>query len=871
MSFYDVYGVTPFVRVNHISDDERAAEINRHRDSDIMTTSPSLMGGYTYPILNQIAGEKTFQILKSDLPSSNRELKIVYGLLEQPETIYGYVNSASLTIVQIEGWDRRATPMSSLGWHAVSTPKTFKRIKTLNRPFRLWNTMGRELRVAVVTDFGYTDMDEEILSAFSQDEIERLLDGGVTISRELFDNCLPNVVFPEYKPDDHRPEVLVNQYRRDEFFRQAQNFHAFNARILGRMHFIGEPTERMLTTPGMIKAEAFVDVGGACERMNVDVICAASALKFEIGSTNPPIILLEPQKAKRQGVNSDLQTMSNLPALYQPDDVKQWTRDFLLSNFERLKSDQVMEAWYDMSMPYFNSSSRTFDQNDVLTLTKWNARAWLMSGRRITESPWLFEQLGSAIAKMIRPRDQRKLRFPVPCAVRAQVISQSFASMAGSDVFVQTGTARWCEELESIVVNDEDWLEMYRSHGGHDLDDFFVGYWRTVGNLRKIILVRSPNDWGEYSMFDYVEGDWYPQYDTYDGGIVQFPAVPTDEKLWPTRLSEMHANGEIIYTGLPSTLVEPESYDLKPYGVGDVARLLGNNKDSASCVGAIVNARVLWSLCKGEHRQAQLASMEDCIDAGTQGGSADDAAAIHAEAKEIVRLLIDDPTVQIDEYMWSTRFASFHGMPFNRQRLNSQSHVSQANRFRNDAAQEFMVKVRNYAQDLIKIKGSDPLIHQLGKKSLRVGYKMLMDTRQQMVRMQSGGNQDLSPRDWGDVHELVLTKLNSYEKISDRHDFIMGLYSACLRVPTSSSGKISDQLVMNPHVFPYLLDAMRFYGMAYSIEVTQENRIERKKHEQWDLRCAQCGVEHITENPIVLQNFAHYDELCKSCRVPVPA
>jgi hypothetical protein len=44
----------------------------------------------------------------------------------------------------------------------------------------------------------------------------------------------------------------------------------------------------------------------------------------------------------------------------------------------------------------------------------------------------------------------------------------------------------------------------------------------------------------------------------------------------------------------------------------------------------------------------------------------------------------------------------------------------------------------------------------------------------------------------------------------------MSLYSVSLKVPTSN-GKITDQIVMNRFVYPYLEEALQFYGVATTV------------------------------------------------------
>lgn len=868
MTFLRLYDNSKHVKVNFISDDELAAEMNSH-DPDKMypaIASPALMGGYIYPILKEIAGDRTFQILKAPLPKTDENRsKELDQLQRQAETLYAYVDSGEMTIVQIEGLERAATPLSSMGWTILNGAKTFKRLKTLNRPFRLWSMSDQPLRVAIVNDDDYCDED---LEGYTEEEIERLLDGAIVIHPRLFEDCLANVEFPIYVPgDDDRPELAVDFYRSQEYLRQAHDYQAFNARIFGPMIFKGiDEDDPLWERPGMLKGEAHKDIAGTCERMHVDVICARSALKFEVANDVRRIVLLEPQKAKLSQVSSDLQTMINVPALYQPDDVAKFTKIFLMDTLERLKRDEIMQSWYDMSSPYFNASQRVWNQNDVLTLTKWNARAWQMSGMRISQSPWLFEQLGSAIIKTLRVQDQQKLRFPVPCAARAQVISASYASMAGADLEIARGSARWCEELESLVVNDLDWLEMYRSHGGHDLDDFFVIYWRTIGNLRKLVVVRSPNDWGEYSIFDYVEGDWYPQMETVDGQFIIFPQVSDDPELWGERLSEAYRAGKVIYTGLPSENDKVKE-DPHPYGPDDVLRLMSNNQASGSCVGANVNARSLRALAMRNHRQVQLATMESCIDTGTQGGSQDDIQAVHAEARSIVEDLINDPEVKIDSYMWFTRFANIFKQPFPSSRLTSDTHISKAHQYRLDVSRSFMRIVREYAQTHLTAN-IDPRIHALGRKHLRYGYDTIVETRKQMYQMQNVGEQSLEPGNWREVHSLMLERLNAQPTDVDKFDFVLAMYSASFKAKTTSSNRVTDQLVMNPHIFPYLLSALRFYGIAYHIVVDDKGNLTRHKTDSWSLTCKECGTIRETDDPVMLQSYHTHEGICKECRTP---
>lgn len=865
------------IRINYVTDETIAAAMNKAGrllsvSGNLVpaVSSPSLMGGYCYPILEDIAQGRTFQILKSSADSSPVAVKRLKALAAAPETLYSYVDQGEITIVQIEEHDRREFPLSSFGWDIENTPKTFKRLKTLNRPFRLWDRLTdadgnpRELRVAIMDDDAYIS-DEFEADGYSSAEIERLLDGAVVINPQLFLNCKANIHFPVFAGESshEHPEMFIEKFRRQEFLRQAQHFKTFNGRIFGAMHFTGlDPDDVLHERSGLIKAEFFCDVAGTCERLGVDVIAARSALKTEVSYSGQPFILIEPQKAKKSGVNSDIQTMSNLPGLYKVDAIQAWVDDFLAAKFDDLKNNKLMPEWFDMSSTKFNGSTHTLMPNDVDTLNKWNARVWMLSGRKITESPWLFEQLASSIAKSVNTRDDRRLRFPVPCAVRAQVISASMSSMAGFDADVYQGCARWVEELEAVVVNDEDWLEMYRSHGGMDLDDFFTCYYRTIGNCRKIVTVRSPNDWGEYSIFDYVEGDWFPTFTKADGTIIQFPEADNNPELWAERLSEVYSEGRIEYRGLPTENSNPTSVE-QAYGINTIVKLIQDNKGSAACVGANVNARTLHSVVMRSHRPVQLCPMEGAIDAGTQGGSAEDTIAVQEEATEILKAVIASGR-PICAYLWRTRFVRANQVPFPQSRLTTETHLFKADQIRKASSRRFLAMARDYAQK--NLTQVDICVHRLGRRMLPKALEVLVTTRRTMVSMQDVGSQTMGLGDWYDVHSLPIQVMNSFDTVTDQYDFVLALYSACFKLPTRSTGKVSDQIVMNPHLFPYLMDALRYYGLANHVEVDENNQIVSWKQDNWILTCETCGDERETDNPVLLQSYNAQNRVCGHCR-----
>jgi hypothetical protein len=857
-----------YIRINYTTNVDVAETVNplalHSNPPRPLISHPGTMGGYRYPILEKIAAGKHFQILKCPLPGNSKPARAALdALFDDPNTLYSYVEGTTITTIQVDGWDNRTQSLADLGWLVRSSQKTFKRFKTLNRPFRFWSNPDRQLKVYVIDDLAYASDDVVDLNP---EEHERLLDGGIVISPGLYKECLNNVEFPEVAG-----EVLTaNVMRADAFRKQAQRFRTFNARIFGEFDYSGcGATEDFTQMRGQLKGQAFVDASDACERMGVDIICARSALKPEVSGIDT-FVLLDPQLAKYQ-VTGDVQSISNNPALFEPEFIKRWMKIVLLSAFEDLKNDKLMEHWYNLGSPEFDSDNNVkHDQDDLISLTKWNARAWIMSGMSLKDSPWLFEQMARNIISIIHVKDIKKMRIPVPCAVRAQVISSSMSAAAGEDIDVQPGQLRWNRAHECMVVSDQDWIEMYESHGGNDLDDFFVGYWRTRGDKRVVFITRSPNDFGEYSMFDYVEGDWYPCHELSDGTIVEFPKVTDDPSMYPKRLSEAVRDKDVIYVGLPSEKMEPYSTGNEWYGIEDIEYAISNNKDSAAVVGAAVNARTLWSVAKREHHKVQVCSMEGCIDTGVQGGCLEDINAVRDEAQAIVKEIISDPALKIDHYLWTSRFARFN-RDLSWTRLTQDTHISQIHRHRVAFTKFFINMSTQYVTDLFDPKiHPEPTekfkkVHNLGKKYYRMGVQFLRFSRR-AIAMSREDSESLAPGFlWGDIHNYILGEIDKLPKITDRHDMIMAIYSACLKVPSATTRKISDQLVMNPAFFDRLMAALRHYGIAGHLVIDEHGHIRRHYDQSWVLSCVNCDFVTTTVDPMVLQSYHHYDGLCAQC------
>ncbi|MGW8178470.1 MAG: hypothetical protein ACWGQW_06865, partial [bacterium] len=819
-----------YVHINYHSDLEFVRAMNESVTDSVEVQRifhKEFFGGYTYPILDWISeelGGSRYQILKCSRPENTEQFSQLHAVLKDPNTLYGYPDGHKITIVQFEGWDNTQSSLADLGICVTTDPKMFKRLKTLNRPFRSFAKRNGPVRVLLVDDCAYCAYADFI----EPDDREKLLDGAFILSPATVNECMK--VFDEGTIVFDEDSIFsCGTFNRNteigDFYRRSP---VFNARIFGDIETINDGDYSDYV--GAIKGQAFVDRSGVCEYYGVDVIAPYSAFKREVNFTGVSFFLIEPQSAKLGQMFSDGQTISNMPALYRWRSVRDHLDIYYDDMFDKLVSNQVLDQWSDMSFAMFRPENpKMFDETDVVSLTMWNVRAWLMCGGDITASPWLFEQMGRNLLASMRITDDRKFRFPVPCAARAQVISESlFRAVKGisptENFFrVDLGTARWDRDMNVLVVNDLDWIEMYPSHGGCDLDDFFQIYWRTMDGVRKIVICRSPNDWGEYSIFDYVEGDWFSRT-SHCGEQIEFPEIPSNPRLWAKRLSHALVEGDIEYRGLPSNTAE---FHGDHFDAEYIMAAIHASSSAPQSVGVNVNARQLWSSSALSHRPKQLCSMEDCIDAGVQGGTDEQVEAVLEEGHTIVDLLIAND-YPIETYLWISKHAHFY--PNVEPRLEN-GNMTYLQAVRVQKGKAFLERYSEFAESIPE-RNDYRKVHALGRQYLEEGLAMLRAHRRNVaIANQNGG---IDAGHWDALNDILVIKIEGAAPGHERNSLVLGLYSACLKMPTAS-GKITDQPVMQPSVFPHLLEALQFYGLLGCLVVDDQNQIHRTYNGPWNV------------------------------------
>jgi hypothetical protein len=773
--------------------------------------------GVMRQILNHL-GEGECKIYTLPIPRNDKEFRIAAHYLNDPKVQYALVDKSQgshkvvyCVVENSPGW---MSVLSELGYDVYSGPKTNKRLKSFHRP-TLLNADFDHLNLHIVSSTEYTrydfyssETDMGVADRFISDDVrDRLLDGGFVISRRILDQAISNIPLNYHFSQD---QDSSNYYHDSRIRAHLINYLSNDCRIFNA---------RLITPYGFIKGNAIV----ADLDDNVDIITSEANIKSEIKYTKGYRFLGEPQGAKER-VLTDHQTIINFPHLFPKPDMEMWLKE----TYDKIFNQAISEKYYDRNnsdtfqyTPSYDSpiniaiqrhrDDTSLVEQESRKRTEYIGHRWLDLKMKYTDSPWLFK---TTTINKAKPYQER---ISIPCSVYEQIIPESLARMAGYDIEVEEETIIRLNDLKVHVVSDIDWVEMYTSHGGHDQDDFFKLFYRTMdgGDFdgeRVVIVMRSPNGYGEYTIFRYVENSFAPTWHKADGTPIQFPHV--DGTNWPMRLSSAVNFGVVQYSGLPSAS-RPKEKRTGLYGSEDVLRDIKIAMTGGS-VGSFVNAAMAHSYVLAKHRPVQLCSLEDAIDKCINPDDVQDVQAIDLESRAIIQEILDSGE-PIDRSLWYGR-KIFRSAPEGFEANLIEGRLTQFFQLCSSSYRNFTLRVDAWAQENAR---PPEIVDLLGARLYSFALPVLNNFRANVQLINSTEtehtNNVISREHWDTIYDYIVYKINSYERIEDRHDFVMGLYSASLNKATTL-GNISDQPVMNRHVFPYLEAALEFYGIVPKIE-----------------------------------------------------
>jgi hypothetical protein len=299
-----------------------------------------------------------------------------------------------------------------------------------------------------------------------------------------------------------------------------------------------------------------------------------------------------------------------------------------------------------------------------------------------------------------------------------------------------------------------------------------------------------------------------------DGTEVKFPIV--NGRGWPMRLSTAIRFDHVKYSGLPSTHTKSDAHVSEFYDHDQVMADLQAAMNGGN-VGRYVNAVMLHSMVFPNHRAEQLCSLENAIDGCTQTADPADRAAIDEEAKKLVREVIESGR-PIDRAFWMSRNFK-NSLKENETVELYDGKITQIYDLCNHYFQAYRTRVTKWSQANAR---PDESVHQLGA---RLYFHALPHLRRFRMNIYNANSAELIQNNvavqrdaWENLYHGIINTIENFERVQDKHDFVLSLYSASLKV-TTSGGKISDQIVMNRVVFPYLERALQHYGLAKRVVI----------------------------------------------------
>jgi hypothetical protein len=252
--------------------------------------------------------------------------------------------------------------------------------------------------------------------------------------------------------------------------------------------------------------------------------------------------------------------------------------------------------------------------------------------------------------------------------------------------------------------------------------------------------------------------------------------------------------------------------------------------------------------------------LEDAIDKCINPDHELDVVAIDMEAKNIMQEVIKSGK-PIETTLWLTRGTPWY-LDKDQEPTLYDGPITRTYKNFHDMYNRYRKEVYEWTQENCR---PPEIIHQLGARL----YYATLNTLREFRRLSYDANSDInsgtiSTRHWDDIYTSVIRAIDRMPREEDKHDYVLSLYSASIKVPTTT-GSITDQVVMNNKVFPYLERALQFYGLAnivnYHVEPNGKVTIRSFKNTEWwyqdsngDLHKYTCPLEfqkaHSQDSPI---------------------
>lgn len=846
------------------------------------------MGGYGYPILDGEPGihvPAKYMIVILNPPSEEGQFEMMdQMILQRKDLMHAHIDTRRLTAVFSN------ITLADRGLKFFVQPDTFdaegnlqpgglkgpKRFKNITRRVAIHN-WTQFIRVKIVEGKAHLRNGAE-------------LDGAGAIRRSYYEQAVSRMTFPFWSP------VQAAQLRRG-----ADKATIVNARFIGGPMFnvdIGMNRDGVLD--GMLKGNFAIIDDEIMDAIHpdADVVTSLDQLKPEIQGDQGVWFIAEPQGPK--DAYEDQQSIIHHQFTWTVPEVRNRLEETSDQHLQNLWNSNTLASMEKLLTPEYNAEF-AWDLTRFSRQFRFVGSALKLNFPDVKDielwSPWFAHRLGmswvSALGMTTEERWSKTARVPIPNAIRAQVVSLSFITKVcgHSDFHVPAGAIRWFSPLKVFVVTDEDWVNtIIDTHGGCDLDDFFVvrfvedkvdGEW-----VKRVLITRNPLTRGEYSFWDYLPGDHVPGMK--DPMNEEWPRYLKVRR--PSTLLEAKANGETKIVPLPSAGMERSTADPRERKIYTDTRqeLLNVLEQGDVSVGAVeLMTRALSTTTPTRHPKWQHGSEDlvDCFVQPTTGAMDDQQAAMRF--RDIVEGMILASGKPVDAMLWerlgNEAIPKTEKGPLTQFKNTMMQVIDQHKKALEVIKQSCVENRPKWLEALILEDEEIPLTPEgvAHRQRPMVGTQLNARIVVEHVRRKMGGgsarSQDVRRMQESEVIPL-LENIVAERGEWPKHQFVLALWldlltwktGQTLEKPTKTTGQITDQLIFGTRIFDHWLEAMQYIGVARRPVISEKGQIVFEKQftvyrndtGDWKLECRGCGVtrEGVTADKV--RKFLVRGELC---------
>lgn len=564
----------------------------------------------------------------------------------------------------------------------------------------------------------------------------------------------------------------------------------------------------------------------------------------------------------------------------------QFLTDTLAKDKRNIISGKAVKSFAEWAMPSLENKLETSSNKVNKDFAALADMATDMEARGLDYRwfPGLIDMLASGASNQWFNRKGQWPKYPLPFAWSRPIISESGACLIGEEITVKRGQVRSIKHGEVWVVNDEDYIEYFRTNaGGADLDDHFMLIFRRVEGVRKVIVGRIPMGWREFSVFEFVDGDPFPTYTSVNGVFKAFPEIPGSI---PKTLHECLRDGDMTITGLGefAPLTYPAEYDhtVVMNIVNDLCSgELGN-------VGSIINAIMVAAATNPALLGEVPASMETIIDSFTQGGGSEVRKALTTWSEALVGMM-DARGTELDAIFVANKAAGRRGRLGNfkpRAATLVRGEYTQRKAVNEALRNGFTKEVKDFGQEFNR-KGNPLLIKMMNMFGMRystdiantadplfVGMRRInRQFNAEILAYNETNNADNNgPFIQMTADQWLVTYTNYKNRIIElagddaRKIELCTLigWMVCMTTPSRRSGRISDRALMNSTMWPIFVQALVNYGFAMNLDKLVAGGAATVT--SWTVTCKGCGTSRTLNQVSNYARFISNDRLCKNCK-----